>query len=100
MFPIFLAPRIYDEDFEILIREFLQELVMYQKRAYKKNPQKQKRRVVFGFRECRKTLEIENRGKMIIVAPDVSIQTLIENEFIEMKKTQLPIIIGMAKEEM
>jgi ribosomal protein L7Ae-like RNA K-turn-binding protein len=100
MFPIFLAPRMFDEDFEILVREFLQELVLFQKRAYKKNPQKQKRRVVFGFRECRKALELENRGKMIIVARDVSIQTLIENEFNEIKKTQLPLIVGLTKREL
>ena len=97
MFPILLAPRMYDRDFEILIAEFLQELVIFQKRAYNKNPQKQKRRIVFGFRECRKNLEIAHRVKMIIVARDVSIQILVENEFNQIRKSQAPLIIGLTK---
>jgi ribosomal protein L7Ae-like RNA K-turn-binding protein len=100
MFPIFLAPRMYDKDLEVLISEFLQELVMFQKRAYKKNPKKQKRRVVFGFKECKKAIQIENRAKMIIVARDVSIQTLVENDFNQIRKDQAPLIVGLTKWEM
>ena len=100
MYPLFLGARFHSADFEQLIQGMLCKLVHFQVRAYKKNPMKQRRRVVFGFREISKYVQV-GKVLMLILANDTEITCLHENRWLELRnKCKAPVIVALDRRAM